>query len=141
MEHEAQDLPGLAGFHLDADIVVASGVPQGHEVAPQGVPVDLVASLRKDHGAQCVLRHAAGAAKLDGLDDVLSGRRHFDGGGDGRGLERGGLLLGRFRFSGPGLRLLGLGHGPGRFEGVLALGGRRLLSGGRTGHEAQTHQC
>ena len=54
-----------------------------HEIAAQGFFVVNVAGFGEDHGAQSVLRDAAGASELDGFDDV---------GGD---LRSGGRFAGR----------------------------------------------
>ncbi len=72
------------------DVVEAVGVPKRHEVAAQGLFVVDVAGFGDDDGAKGVLRNAAGAAKLDGLDDVGGDLRSGGGfpGIDGlRGLE------------------------------------------------------
>ena len=129
-QHEAQDLSGLARLDLHADVVEPSGVPEGHEVAPQGVVVDLVAPLGENHRSQGVLRNPPGAAKLDGLDHVRCELRAAAPLAGTGGLERGGLLLGCVRFGWLHFGLRGLGGGPDGFKRVLPLRGRRLLRAG-----------
>jgi hypothetical protein len=69
-DHEPDDEAGAAGLRFEADIVEAAGVPHGHEVAAKNILVIKVAGLRVDESFQGVLGDAAGAAKLDGFDDL-----------------------------------------------------------------------
>ena len=126
-EDEADEQAVRPGLGLQADVVEPAGVPQRHEIAPEDLFVEQVAAFADDHGAQSVLRHAAGAAELDVVNDVSrDGSARWRGGF--RRLE---LRLSRRRLGGggrrSGRRLLG-----GLLRDVLERISRRLLglSGG-----------
>ena len=135
----------LAVIDLQPQVVEVAGVPQHHEVAPQGLGIEQVAPLGEDPSGQVVTRDAARAAELDCLDDLLVGPAlrflrllHVLERGGGVGLfqrdvlkRRGGLLSGlcqqvrRHRRAKAGFAGVCRTRRPGRR--VRALGGATVL--------------